>query len=95
MAKEQKMTYKDAQNQLEIILEKLDSGQADVDELSILVKEASALLKLCKEKLQNAELDVLKVLLMQERRTNRLLVGTLLFAGVFLAGILIIGLGLH
>jgi exodeoxyribonuclease VII small subunit len=58
MAKEQKMTYKDAQNQLEIILEKLDSGQADVDELSILVKEASALLKLCKEKLQNAELDV-------------------------------------
>jgi len=44
---------------------------------------------------QNAELEVLKCLLMQERRTHRLLVGTLLFAGGFLAGILIIGLGLH
>jgi ubiquinone biosynthesis protein len=44
---------------------------------------------------QNAELEVLKGLLMQERRTHRLLVGTLLFAGGFLAGILIIGLGLH
>jgi ubiquinone biosynthesis protein len=44
---------------------------------------------------QNAELEVLKSLLLQERRTHRLLVGALLFAGGFLLGILIIGLGLY
>jgi len=33
--------------------------------------------------------------LLQERRTHRLLVGALLFAGGFLAGILLIGLGLY
>jgi ubiquinone biosynthesis protein len=37
----------------------------------------------------------LKGLLLQERRTHRLLAGALLFAGGFLAGILIIGLGLY
>jgi ubiquinone biosynthesis protein len=47
------------------------------------------------QKDQNAELEVLKGLLLQERRTHRLLVGALLFAGGFLAGILIIGLGLY
>jgi len=47
------------------------------------------------QKDQNLELEVLKGLLLQERRTHRLLVGALLFAGGFLAGILIIGLGLY
>lgn len=62
MAKEQKMTYKDAQEQLNIILNKLEIGEADIDELSILVKEASSLLKICKTKLRNAEFDVDKAL---------------------------------
>lgn len=44
---------------------------------------------------QNAELEVLKALLLQERRTHRLLAGFLLFAGGFLAGILIITLGIY
>jgi ubiquinone biosynthesis protein len=44
---------------------------------------------------QNGELDVLKALLLQERRTHRLLAGTLLFVGGFLAGILIISLGIY
>ena len=42
---------------------------------------------------QNLELEALKALLQQERRTYRLLVGALLFAGGFLLGILIIGPG--
>jgi ubiquinone biosynthesis protein len=45
------------------------------------------------KKEQNGELEVLKALLQQERRTHRLIMGALLFAGGFLAGILIIGLG--
>ena len=44
---------------------------------------------------KNPELEVLKALLHQERRTHRLLVGALLFAGGFLAGILIISSGIY
>ena len=44
---------------------------------------------------ESGELEVLKALLQEERRTHRLLVGALLFAGGFLAGILIITLGVH
>jgi ubiquinone biosynthesis protein len=47
------------------------------------------------KKVETGELEVLKALLLEERRTHRLLVGTLLFAGGFLAGILIITLGVH
>jgi ubiquinone biosynthesis protein len=44
---------------------------------------------------QNGELEVLKALLQQERRTYRLIVGTLLFGGGFLLGIFITGLGIR
>lgn len=44
---------------------------------------------------QSGELEVLKAMLLEERRTRRLLVGALLFAGGFLAGILIISLGIY
>jgi ubiquinone biosynthesis protein len=44
---------------------------------------------------QTGELEVLKALLLEERRTHRLVVGALLFAGGFLAGILIINLGIY
>ena len=48
-----------------------------------------------KQKDNSGELELLKAVLVQERRTHRLLVGALLFAGGFLAGILIIRLGLY
>ena len=44
---------------------------------------------------QNAELEALKALLLEERRTHRLVAGALLFAGGFLAGILIISVGIY
>jgi ubiquinone biosynthesis protein len=48
-----------------------------------------------KQKDESGELELIKALLIQERRTYRLLVGTLLFAGGFLVGILIIRLGVY
>ncbi|HAT39830.1 ubiquinone biosynthesis regulatory protein kinase UbiB [Polynucleobacter necessarius] len=44
---------------------------------------------------QNGEIEALKALLLQERRTHRLLAGALLFAGGILLGILILSLGVY
>ncbi|WP_114639245.1 ubiquinone biosynthesis regulatory protein kinase UbiB [Polynucleobacter necessarius] len=44
---------------------------------------------------QSGELEVLKALLQQEKRTSHLLVGSLLFISGFLVGILIIGLHIY
>jgi ubiquinone biosynthesis protein len=48
-----------------------------------------------KQKDESGELELLKAILTQEKRTHRLLVGALLFTGGFLAGILIIRLGVY
>ena len=47
------------------------------------------------KKEQNLELETLKALLQQERRTHSLILGALLFAGGFLAGIVIIAFGIY
>jgi ubiquinone biosynthesis protein len=48
-----------------------------------------------KQKDESGEIELIKALLIQERRTYRLLVGALLFGGGFLVGILIIRLGVY
>ena len=60
-----------------------------------LLADSLAQAGLKQKKVESGELEVLKALLLEERRTQRLLVGTLLFGGGFLAGILIITLGVH
>ena len=46
---------------LEEIIEKIENETIDVDELSESVKEAVALIKACKDKIEKAELEVKKV----------------------------------
>jgi len=46
---------------LEEIIEKIESEEIDVDELSLSVKEAAVLIKTCKDKIEKAELEVKKV----------------------------------
>ena len=61
MAK-QEITYKEAVKEVEDILEKIEDGQLDVDELSVNVKRVTELLKICKNKLQKTEDEVNKIL---------------------------------
>ena len=53
-----KMTYKDSIEELESIVQKIESGDVDVDELSSLVKKAAELIKSCKTKLRNTESEL-------------------------------------
>ncbi len=53
--------YSKAMERLEEIIAKIENEQIDVDELSDKVKEAVALVKLCKDKIEKAELQVKEV----------------------------------
>lgn len=56
------MTYTQAIEEVEAILEKFNNEQMNVDELGAQVKRAAELIKLCKEKLRKAEKEVADVL---------------------------------
>ncbi|MDR0750734.1 MAG: exodeoxyribonuclease VII small subunit [Tannerellaceae bacterium] len=57
-----KETYKEAVENLRKIVTDIENGELDVDILSDKVKEATRLIKLCKEKLYKVDEDVKKVL---------------------------------
>ena len=59
---EKKETYNKAVEKLRIIVEEIERGELDVDVLSEKVKEATRLIKLCKEKLFKADEEVKKIL---------------------------------
>jgi len=61
MAKKEK-TYSEALQDLQVILDKIESGDLDVDVLTEEIKKASVLLKFCKEKLYKADTEIKKVL---------------------------------
>ncbi|MEG1749372.1 MAG: exodeoxyribonuclease VII small subunit [Tannerellaceae bacterium] len=55
-------TYNEAVEKLRLIVADIEKGDLDVDILSAKVKEATRLIKLCKEKLFIADEEVKKVL---------------------------------
>jgi exodeoxyribonuclease VII small subunit len=59
---EKKISFNEAIKELEIILEQIESGEPDVDELSGKVKRASELIKLCRKKLKSTEEEIDKIL---------------------------------
>lgn len=61
MAKKEE-SYKEAIEKLRRIVAEIDKDELDVDLLSEKVKEASRLIKLCKEKLYKVDTDVRNVL---------------------------------
>jgi exodeoxyribonuclease VII small subunit len=52
------MKYSKAIKQLEEIIQKIENEEIDIDELSDKVKEAVGLVKLCKDKIEKAEMEV-------------------------------------
>jgi len=61
MAKKE-LSYIEAYSRLEQIQSLIESNQLDVDDLSEKLKEASALLKICKDKLFLADEETKKIL---------------------------------
>lgn len=59
---EKKESYNKAIKKLRGIIHDIESGELDVDVLSEKVKEASRLIKLCREKLFKADEEVKKIL---------------------------------
>ncbi|GAA0894068.1 exodeoxyribonuclease VII small subunit [Fulvivirga kasyanovii] len=57
MAK-QELSYKESLEEIEKIIHQIESGETDIDELSVLVKRAATLIKDCKSKLKSTEDDL-------------------------------------
>ncbi len=57
-----KLSYQEAVNEIDEILNKIENEELDVDELSAKVKRVSSLIKLCKEKLHKTEAEVENIL---------------------------------
>lgn len=55
-------SFNKAVEELENILEQIESGELDVDELSGKVKRASELLRLCQSKLRDTEEEIDKII---------------------------------
>jgi exodeoxyribonuclease VII small subunit len=61
------LSYGDASARLEEILQQIEDGQVDIDELSGLVKEAAGLVTLCRKKIHAAQVQVEKITEQLER----------------------------
>jgi len=64
-----KISYNEALEELESILERIQDQELDVDDLSTNVKRASELRRLCKQKLRATETDVEKILREMDEET--------------------------
>jgi len=58
----EKITYTQAFEELQAIVEEIEKGQISVDELSEKVKRATFLIKLCQNRLNTTEEDVKQIL---------------------------------
>jgi len=60
-------SYGEAAARLEEILTKIEDGEVDIDELSGLVEEAAGLVRLCRDKIRAAEVQVTRITEQLER----------------------------
>lgn len=57
-----KISYNEAMNEIEEILQMIENEELDVDDLAEKVKRVSVLIKMCKDKLHKTNLQVEQVL---------------------------------
>lgn len=69
MKKENEYTYEQAFKELQEIVQEIESGDIDIDQLSEAIKQASVLVKVCETKLKATEQEV-QVLLESLNNTN-------------------------
>lgn len=53
--------YSEAVEELDSILSELESERVDVDDVAVKVKKAIELIKLCRERIEKTELEVIKI----------------------------------
>lgn len=56
------MKYEEAVRELEAIVQKMESGELDVDSMAEQLKKAQTLIKLCKEKLKRTDEEIQSLL---------------------------------
>lgn len=54
--------YEEAVRQLEKIVNKMESGELDIDSMAAQLKKVQELVKLCKDKLKRTDADIQKLL---------------------------------
>lgn len=59
--KKEEFSYDKAMADLEKIVQKIESGDCKIDELTAEIKKAAELIALCKKKLQNVDAEVNKI----------------------------------
>jgi len=69
MAKQQ-IKYSEAITEIEEILELIETGELDVDELTGKVKRVTQLIQLCKSKLHEADEDIKRILNQEKEETD-------------------------
>lgn len=60
------MKYEEALTQLETIVQRMESGEYDIDELTEQLKQAQKLIKFCKDKLTKTDEEIKKILAKDE-----------------------------
>ena len=68
----QELKYEEAVRQLETIVEKLESNELGIDELTTELKKAQQLISLCKDKLTKTDAEIKKILDKEEIITHLL-----------------------
>lgn len=59
---QQEIKYEDALAELESIAKKMEAGEYDIDELTVKLKRAQMLIKMCREKLEKTDSDIKQIL---------------------------------
>ena len=59
---EKKINYEAALSEIEEIVNKMENDEFDIDQLSVNIKRAQTLIKLCRDKLTKTDNDIKKIL---------------------------------